>query len=88
MPGFVQRVGDANILGGIITSGDPTVLVNGRPVATLGSSVSPHEKHVGATTTSNTPKILVGGKPICTAGTVDTCGDPRIKGSTDVIAGG
>ena len=88
MPGFVQRLGDPNIVGGKILKGDPTVLVNGRPVATTGSPVSPHEKHVGATTTSNTPKVLVGGKPICTAGTVDTCGDPRIEGSKDVIVGG
>ena len=42
MPGGIQRVGDKNSAGGIILTGDPTVLINGRPVATIGDSVSHH----------------------------------------------
>jgi len=94
MPGFVQRVGDANSAGGVILIGDPTVLVNGRPVATVGATVSPHPPcpkpatHCAAKTTSKTPTVLVGGKPICVTGDIDTCGHPRSLGSTDVIVGG
>lgn len=39
MPKGVLRVGDANTGGGLITVGDPTVLVNGRPIATDRKSV-------------------------------------------------
>lgn len=96
MPGGVQRVGDANSAGGIILTGDPTVLVNGRPVATAGSSVTPHPccgaqgcppVHCAASTTTTSPTILVGGKPVCVTGDLDTCGHPRLLGSFDVIVG-
>ena len=97
MPGLVQRVGDANSAGGIILTGNPTVLVNGRPIATVGAKVTPHPccgakgcppTHCAALTTSKTPTVLVGGKPICTTGAYDTCGHTRALGSIDVIVGG
>jgi len=93
MPGFVQRIGDTNVGGGVILTGDPTVLVNFRPIATIGSKVSPHPPcpkiptHCAALTTTNSPTILVGFKPITTAATFDTCGHPRLTGATTVIAG-
>jgi uncharacterized Zn-binding protein involved in type VI secretion len=96
MPGSVQRVGDRNVVGGIILAGDPTVLVNGRPVATLGARVTPHPCcgakgcppiHCAASTTSTNFTVLVGGKPIVTTGDVDTCGHPRSTGSFDVFVG-
>ena len=74
MPG-IQRVGDVNSAGGVIQNGEPTVLVNFRPVATMGSKVSPHPPcpkggiHCGASTTTKTPQILVNFKPITTSGT-------------------
>lgn len=94
MPGPVQRVGDANIMGGIITTGDPTVLVNGRPVATIGEVVTPHfccgnpncpPMHCFAQTTSSNPTVLVNGRPICTSGDPDTCFHSRGNGSFDVL---
>ena len=91
MPGPVQRVGDTNIMGGTITTGDPTVLVNGRPVATLGEVVTPHFNcstvhiHCIARTTSTNPTVLVNGRPICTSGDPDTCFHTRVGGSFDVI---
>jgi len=96
MPGQVQRVGDRNAVGGVILTGDPTVLVNGRPVATIGASISPHPccgvkgcppTHCAAKTTSTNAKVLVGGKPIVTTGDIDTCFHPRVSGSFDVIVG-
>lgn len=94
MPGSVQRVGDANAGGGLIMSGDPTVLVNGRPIAVFGGSVSPHPPcpkpslHCHAYTQANQFTVLVGGKPVITTGAIDTCGHPRGIGSLDVIIGG
>mgnify|MGYP007004041051 CR=1 FL=1 len=41
MPG-IQRVGDANGAGGVITSGIGSVRINGRPIATTGQGVSAH----------------------------------------------
>jgi uncharacterized Zn-binding protein involved in type VI secretion len=96
MPGSVQRVGDPNVVGGIILTGDPTVLVNGRPVAIIGARVTPHPCcgakgcppiHCAASTTSTNYTVLVGGRPIVTTGDIDTCGHSRSVGSTDVFVG-
>lgn len=96
MPGLVCRVGDKNAAGGVILNGDPTVLVNNRPVAIIGSKVTPHPccgakgcppVHCSASTTSVNKTVLVNGKPIVTVGDVDTCGHSRLGGSTDVIVG-
>jgi uncharacterized Zn-binding protein involved in type VI secretion len=96
MPGSVQRVGDRNVVGGIILNGDPTVLVNNRPVAIIGARVTPHPCcgakgcppiHCAATTTSTNYTVLVGGRPIVTTGDIDTCGHPRSTGSFDVYVG-
>ena len=93
----VQRVGDANLGGGVILLGEPTVLVNFRPIAVVSSPVSPHPPcgipypepamHCEAVTTTRMPKILANLVPITTSGTVDTCGHVRLLGSTNVIAG-
>lgn len=96
MAGGVVRVGDANTGGGLVTVGDPTVLVNGRPIATVFAPVSPHppcggpggQKHCYAHTQIKAGTILVNGKPIATWPSVDTCLHPRITGSLDVIVGG
>ena len=96
MAGGVVRVGDANTGGGLVTVGDPTVLVNGRPIAIISSPVSPHppcggkggQQHCIARTQLQAGTILVNGKPIATWPSVDTCLHPRITGSLNVIIGG
>ena len=96
MPGPVQRVGDVNAVGGVILEGDPTVLVDGRPIAILGASVTPHPccgakgcppTHCHAVTTATSATILVGGKPVVVTGDIDSCGHTRVGGSFSVIAG-
>lgn len=94
MPG-VQRVGDKNSGGGLIITGDTSVMVNNRPVATRGRPVSPHlpcgvpggAPHCSATTTNTNFSVLVNGIPIVLTGDTDTCGHTRSIGSTDVIVG-
>ena len=95
MPGGVLRVGDANQGGGLIMQGDPTVLVNGRPIAFVMAQVSPHppcgapggQKHCQAQVTPKAGAILVNGKPVAIWPTVDSCGHTRLTGSFDVLAG-
>jgi uncharacterized Zn-binding protein involved in type VI secretion len=96
MPKGVLRVGDANTGGGLITVGDPTVLVNGRPIATVFSPVSPHPPcgnvngvpHCIAHTQMQAGTVLVNRKLVATWPSVDTCLHPRATGSFDVIIGG
>jgi uncharacterized Zn-binding protein involved in type VI secretion len=92
MPG-VQRLGDPNASGGIITGGEATVRVNGRSVAVAGSAVSPHPpcgkrgqgQHCTATTVGGSGTVRAGGKPVIRAGQdVDSCGHVRQGGSPDV----
>ena len=89
----VMRLGDPNVAGGIILTGEFSVRANGRPVATIGATVTPHPPcpkiptHCKASTTINQFTVKAGGKPITTAGSLDTCGHPRILGSTDVRIG-
>lgn len=95
MPGGIQRLGDPNELGGVILEGDPTILVNFRPIAFLGAAVGPHpccgvegcEIHCAAFTTSTNYDVLIYGLPVVTDGDIDTCGDIRVAGSFDVIVG-
>jgi uncharacterized Zn-binding protein involved in type VI secretion len=96
MSAGVVRVGDANTGGGLVTTGDPTVLVNGRPIAVVFSPVTPHPpcgargqfQHCVAHTSLKPTSVLVNGKPIATWPSVDTCGHPRVTGSFDVLVGG
>lgn len=96
MPGLVCRVGDKNSEGGVILNGDTSVLVNNRPVAILGSKITPHPccgkkncppAHCAARTTTTNGTVLVNGKPIVTLGDKDSCGHTRVGGSSDVIVG-
>lgn len=88
----VQRKGDANGAGGIITSGDSSVLINGRPAATPGLLVTPHPPcpkpatHCVALTTTGSRSVRVNGKPLLLTGNKDTCGHSRSGGSPNVRA--
>lgn len=93
MPG-VQRQGDPNVAGGIITSGIGSVRVNGRPIAVPGTSVSPHTccgspgcgAHCSATTQGGIGSVRAEGRPIIVNGSSDSCGHSRNSGSGDVRA--
>ena len=89
----VVRLGDANAAGGLVTAAgcDPSVLVNGRPIALINAPVTPHPPgtglHVTARTASKPSSVVVGGKPVATWPTVDTCGHARTTGSLDIVIG-
>lgn len=95
MPGKpVQRTGDFNAGGGIIVSGgDNSVLINGRPAAQPFSLVTPHigcsKKgwvHCIAATTPSSRTVLANGSPLVLTGGKDTCGHGRAGGSPNVLA--
>jgi uncharacterized Zn-binding protein involved in type VI secretion len=89
----VQRQGDANSAGGVITSGDSSVMVNGRPIAVENLSVTPHppcpkpKTHCNAQTKASESSVLVNGKRIILSSDTDTCGHSRSGGSPDVAIG-
>ena len=94
MAGKAQRKGDPNMGGGLITKGDNSVLINGRPAATPLTPVTPHPPcpkgkiHCTATTMGGSKSVLVNGKPLLTSGDKDTCTHSRsMSGSKDVIVG-
>jgi len=85
-----QRVGDINLFGGPILTGDSSVLINGQPAAVTGSIVGPHfpftKLHLVSIALGRS-SVLVGGKPLVATGDMDLCGHPRIGGSPDVQVG-
>jgi uncharacterized Zn-binding protein involved in type VI secretion len=87
----VQRVGDSNSAGGIITSGYNPVRINNRVVSVDGSPVSPHtpyrSPHTSPVTTSGVGSVRAGGIPINITGNPDSCGHPRVGGSENVNIG-
>lgn len=85
----MQRVGDSDSGGGVITSGVGSVRVNGIPVSVNGSSVSPHARRNShrPVTSSGVASVRAGGTPVNVAGNPDTCGHARTGGSSNVSAG-
>jgi uncharacterized Zn-binding protein involved in type VI secretion len=94
MPGAV-RIGDVNGAGGAVTQGAMTVMINGRPVCTHTSKVTPHpccgapgcSMHCSATTTRGSRTVIAGGRPVVYKGVMDSCGHSRKTCSQNVIVG-
>jgi uncharacterized Zn-binding protein involved in type VI secretion len=92
MSGGVVRLGDKNICGGAVLAGEPSVRINGLPVAVNGAPVSAHTNfkppHTNAQTSATTNKtVRAGGKLIVTATDLDTCHHVRGTGSLNVRIG-
>lgn len=94
----MARVGDATVHGGAIVQGDPALLVDGKPVATVGSMHvcpmvnpgTPPPPHVGGPVTQGVPWFTVNGRPVATVGCVCVCcGPPDViaMGSATLIVG-
>ena len=85
----VQRQGDSDSGGGVVTSGIGSVRTNNKPTAVIGLAVSWHGKkaHASAKTTTGVSSVRVEGQPISVAGNPDTCGHTRTGGSSNVRAG-
>jgi uncharacterized Zn-binding protein involved in type VI secretion len=80
--------------GGLITNGEKSVLINGRPAATPMTLVTPHppcrrsKKHCAATTMGGSKSVRVNGKSLLASSDKDTCAHGRaMSGSKNVIVG-
>jgi uncharacterized Zn-binding protein involved in type VI secretion len=89
----VQRVGDANDVGGVVQGGIASVRVNGKPISVLGDSVTPHPPcgqrkappiHCTASVSGGSGSVRAGGIPVDYTGVADTCGHTRAGGSDNV----
>ena len=95
MAGKAQRQGDPNVAGGLITRGESSVLINGRPAAVPNTLVTPHPpcspkapQHCAATTRGGSNSVRVNGKPLLTSSDKDICSHGRSSsGSPNVIVG-
>ena len=86
----VARQGDTTSHGGVITTGEPGVLINGRPVATVGDLYTCPTCGVTAPIVSGVPNVLVNGKPIARVGDFCACPGPPstiASGSPNVLVG-
>jgi uncharacterized Zn-binding protein involved in type VI secretion len=94
MPSAV-RIGDTNQAGGRVIDGALNVFVNGRPVCTHVSSVTPHaccggkgcSAHCYAVTTAGSFTVFANNMPVVFVGVMDSCGHTRIQGSPNVFVG-
>lgn len=87
----VVREGDKNSAGGRVIKGNSTFLVDHKPISVDGSPVSPHKpcpdvpKHCHAKTANGTHSFIINGIPVNVVGDQDTCGHPRVDGSSTFI---
>lgn len=67
---------DIDSAGGQLTSGSPTVYINGHPVVRVGDSIAGHGigEHSGPTMTTGSSSVTVDGLPVCRAGDQASCG--------------
>jgi uncharacterized Zn-binding protein involved in type VI secretion len=88
----VQRDGDSNSAGGVVSGGAASVRVNGKPVTLEGNPVSshapwgrPHPPHDHATTTDASPTVFADGEPVLRIGSGTSCGHSIAEGSGDIF---
>ncbi len=93
MPGIVRK-GDVNTAGGAALGGELSFIVDGRPVVTVGTLVSPHapcgprrRSHCRATTRVGDRNLTINQKPVNVIGNPDSCGHLRATGSRNFIVG-
>ncbi len=88
MPRPISNLGDPNTGGGIIISTKcPNILAGGRPIATTGDVVSPHDSkpvHFAVTGPGNF-RNLNNGVPTNAVGDRDTCGHVRLGGTPNIL---
>ncbi|WP_133510344.1 PAAR domain-containing protein [Candidatus Thiosymbion oneisti] len=76
------RVGDVTAQGDVITTGDPTFLIDGRPAARVGDVTAR-----GDVIATGNPTFLIGGKPAAGVGDVTARGDFIVTGSPTLFIG-
>lgn len=97
---MAARLGDPTAHGGIITVGEPTVLIGGMPAARIGDMhvcpllnppPVPPVPHVGCPIVLGSATVLVGKRPQARVGDMVTCVGPPdsiVMGCPTVLVGG
>lgn len=88
MPG-IMRQGDTNVRGGVISSSDASVRVNGVPIAVKDSRITPYnigKKRIVNAVTTGTSSVQVNGRSITLSTDPDSYGTPMTGGSTNVTS--
>lgn len=83
MPKNVGRV-EQDIAGGVLmTPIVPNVFIEGKPIAVVGTVVTPHGRspHDVVTMIQGSPNVYAGGKPVCGTGDLASCGHPLVSTS-------
>ena len=90
----VVRLFDINSGGGAVIQGHLNVIVNSIPMAQFMSPVTPHPPcplvpiHCGAVAAfPGSIKVTANSMPVLRVGDIDSCLDPRITGSMNVVCG-
>ncbi len=81
----IAAVGDVVACGGKILTGNYTVLASGRPVAFVGSVVSPCPDKPPSTIATGNYTVLVSGIPVARVGSINSHGSPVITGNYTVF---
>ena len=81
----ISAVGDVVACGGQILAGNYTVLASGRPVATIGSVVSPCPDRPPSIIATGNYTVLASGVPVARVGSVNSDGSPVITGNYTVF---
>ncbi|MBB5936595.1 PAAR domain-containing protein [Streptomyces zagrosensis] len=86
------RVGDPTGHPGVVgPPGAPTVLIGGRPAATVGTPHQCSSPVVHAASELAPPgsvSVLIGGRPAARVGDIAGCGSPILSGCSTVLIGG
>lgn len=87
------RMGDVNIVGGVLIMGQLNVLVNSRPASRLGDLNTPHpgvgkKIHPPNPLIMGSLTVLVGGRPYGKITNIEALLHPYVTGSLNVIVGG
>lgn len=85
----VQRTGDRDTGGGVITTGINSVRVNNRAISVDGSTVSAHNSRPThrPVTANGINSVRANNRPINVNGNPDSCGHARTGGSENVRVG-
>jgi uncharacterized Zn-binding protein involved in type VI secretion len=72
----------------IVGPGEPTVIVNNKPVSVVGDIVASHgqNEHAAAVIVTGSSTVYAGNKPITIVTSTASCGESVTIGSPDVMA--
>ena len=81
----IATVGSRVACGGTVVTGNYTVLAAGKPVAFVGSAVSPCPDKPPSVIATGNYTVLVSGSPCARLGSINSHGSPIVTGNYTVV---